>query len=280
VRRGRLNIVARLLDYERGHRPSAEGDATLISGEAAARQVDFAVGSDHAGLPTMPAVDAPAASIIIPVHGKWPYTLGCLRSLANSGDEHPFEVIVVDDRSPDDTPSRLPQVEGLRIVTTPVNLGFLGACNLGAGSARAPALVFLNNDTEVLGGWLHKLLAVLDEDPSVGLVGAMLVGEDGIVQESGGIIWEDGSGWNFGRGESVTSSAVRALRDVDYCSAAAFAVRRSLFEQLGGFDERYAPAYYEDTDLCFAVRDAGFRVVVQPQAVVVHREGGSHGTLD
>jgi GT2 family glycosyltransferase/glycosyltransferase involved in cell wall biosynthesis len=215
--------------------------------------------------------------VIVPVHGKWTYTLDCLRSLASCGDERLFEVIVVDDCSPDETGEQLRRVEGVRVVTTPENLGFIGACNAGAATARADVLVFLNNDTEVTPGWLDALLEVLERDATVGLVGAMLVGEDGLVQESGGIIWADGSGWNYGRGEAVDSASVRALRDVDYCAGAAIAVRRSLFELLGGFDQRYAPAYYEDTDLCFGIRAAGYRVVVQPESVVVHKEGGSHG---
>ena len=160
---------------------------------------------DRSSMPTdWPAfspVAAPVASIVVPVHGKWPLTLACLRSLARCGDEAPFEIVVVDDQSPDDSLEWLARVEGIRIVSTPENVGFVRACNLGASHASADVLVFLNNDTEVHPGWLDRLLEVLDEDPTVGVVGPMLLDGDGLVQESGSIIWADGTGWNFGRGE-------------------------------------------------------------------------------
>ncbi len=215
-------------------------------------------------------------SVVIPVHGKWHLTERCLRSISAAGDVTPREVIVVDDQSRDETPLRLAELTDVRSVRTPTNLGFVGACNTGAAVARGDVLFFLNNDTEVHEGWLDRIVDVLD-DPTVGAVGSLLVGPDGTVQESGGIIFADGSGWNFGRGEPMGFGPTRARRDVDYCSGAALAVRRPLFEDLGGFDSRYSPAYYEDTDLCFAVRDAGYRVVLQPLSVVTHLEGASNG---
>lgn len=211
------------------------------------------------------------------MYGKWALTLACLRSLAASGDATAFDVLVVDDQSPDDTAANLARVVGVTAVSTPQNVGFVGACNLGASRARGDIVVFLNNDTEVHPGWLDRLVEVLDNDPSVGLVGSLLLGADGRVQESGGIIWSDGTGWNFGRGDAATDGAVRSIRDVDYCSGAALAVRKTIFDELGGFDDRYAPAYYEDTDLCFGVRAAGYRVVVQPESVVTHLEGATNG---
>ncbi|MCA1676171.1 MAG: glycosyltransferase, partial [Actinobacteria bacterium] len=93
-----------------------------------------------------------------------------------------------------------------------------------------------------------------------------------------GIIWADGSGWNYGRGQEAGAAEFQVRRDVDYCSGAAILIRRQLFDQVGGFDERYAPAYYEDTDLAFAIRATGHRTVVEPRAVVMHHEGVSHGT--
>lgn len=230
------------------------------------------------GLPAFTPTTAPSASVIIPVHGKWPLTLDCLRSLADDAARHSFEVVVVDDWSLDETAVQLQRVPGLMHVSTPENLGFVGACNLGAASARGEFLVFLNNDTLVHRGWLDALLDILDEEPDVGLVGSLLLGADGMVQESGGIIWSDASGYNYGRGLPPSFAEIRAVRDVDYCSGAAIAVRAALFDELGGFDARYSPAYYEDTDLAFAVRAAGYRVVVQPESVVSHLEGQTHGT--
>jgi O-antigen biosynthesis protein len=226
----------------------------------------------------VPHSESPVVSVIVPVHGKWSYTRQCLRFLGGHRVSVPFEVIVVDDASPDDSAEKLAACEGVRLVGTEQNLGFVGACNLGAQHARGEHLFFLNNDAEVTESWLDLLMGTMESDDRIGLVGAKLVYPDGRLQECGGIVWSDGTGWNLGRDGNPEGAEHNVLRDVDYCSGAAILVRTSVFRQVGGFDPRYAPAYYEDTDLAFAVRAAGFRTVVQPKAVVVHHEGVSHGT--
>ena len=227
---------------------------------------------------TLQASDAPRASIIIPVYGAFAHTLACLRALAAHPPALPFEVIVVDDASPDDTVAKLAQVGGLRVHAREANGGFIAACNDGASLARGDFLVFLNNDTVPQPGWLDALLATFDATPDVGLVGAKLLYPDGRLQEAGGVVFADGSGWNYGRNEAPDDCRYAYLRDADYCSGAAVAIPRALFARLGGFDTRYAPAYYEDTDLAFAVRATGLRVLYQPASVVVHDEGATSGT--
>ncbi|RZA20793.1 MAG: glycosyltransferase family 2 protein, partial [Lysobacteraceae bacterium] len=220
----------------------------------------------------------PRASIVIPVFGAFAHTLACLRALAAHPPRIPFEVIVVDDASPDDSAARLAQVGGIRLHARVENGGFIAACNDGASLARGEWLVFLNNDTVPQPGWLDALLATFDDHADVGLVGAKLLYPDGRLQEAGGVVFADGSGWNYGRNEPPDDCRFAYVRDVDYASGAAIAIPRALFERLGGFDVRYAPAYYEDTDLAFAVRAAGLRVLYQPAAVVVHDEGTTSGT--
>ncbi len=221
---------------------------------------------------------SPLVSVVVPVHGKWEYTRACLASIEQHRPAVPFEVLVVDDASPDRTAELVAASPGLRLVRTQRNIGFVGACNLGANHARGAYLLFLNNDTEVRPGALDALVGVADSDDRIGLVGAQLVYPDGRLQESGGIVWADGSGWNYGRDRDAGAPEFQVRRDVDYCSGAAILVRRDLFEQVGGFDQRYAPAYYEDTDLAFAIRATGHRTIVEPAAVVMHHEGVSHGT--
>ncbi|QIL21372.1 glycosyltransferase [Thermomonas sp. HDW16] len=227
---------------------------------------------------SLPASDAPRASIVIPVYGAFAHTLACLRALAAHPPQAPFEVIVVDDASPDDSRAKLEQIDGIRLHARASNGGFIAACNDGAALARGEYLMFLNNDTVPQPGWLDALLRTFDQHANVGLVGAKLVYPDGRLQEAGGVVFVDGSGWNYGRNESPDDCRFAYVRDADYCSGAAIAIPRDLFARLGGFDARYAPAYYEDTDLAFAVRAAGLRVVYQPAAVVVHDEGTSSGT--
>ncbi len=221
---------------------------------------------------------SPLVSVVVPVHGKWEYTRACLASIEQHRPAVPFEVLVVDDASPDRTAELVAASPGLRLVRTQRNVGFVGACNLGASHARGAYLLFLNNDTEVRPGALDALVGAADSDDRIGLVGAQLVYPDGRLQESGGIVWADGSGWNYGRDRDASAPEFQVRRDVDYCSGAAILVRRDLFEQVGGFDQRYAPAYYEDTDLAFAIRATEHRTIVEPGAVIMHHEGVSHGT--
>jgi hypothetical protein len=110
------------------------------------------------------------------------------------------------------------------------------------------------------------------------IVGARLVGLDGKIQESGGIIFSDGSGWNFGRGYEIDDPRCSYAREVDYCSGAALLIDGVFARRDGLFDEVFSPAYYEDTDLCFEARKQGGSVWIEPRATVIHREGVSHGT--
>lgn len=226
----------------------------------------------------LPPVHQPRVSIVIPAHGKSPLTAACLSSIAAAGSAVPYEVIVVDDDSPDDTAEMLRRVKNVKVVRNRENLGFTRACNAGIAAGSGEYTVLLNNDTEVNPGWLEALVATADNDSTVGVVGAKLVYPDGTLQEAGGIIWNDGSGMNYGRGDDANKPEYNYVREVDYCSGAAILVRRDLLDRLGGLDERYAPAYYEDTDLAFAARSLGYKVIYQPKASVVHHEGGSHGT--
>ena len=226
----------------------------------------------------VPASGAPRASIVIPVYNQAAHTLACLRALAEHPPTTACEIIVVDDGSHDETHAWMPQITGLRYHRRAVNGGFIAACNDGASRATGDCLVFLNNDTVPQPGWLDALLATFDAHPEVGLVGAQLIYPDGRLQEAGGVVFNDGSAWNYGRFDSPDDPRYASVRDADYCSGAAIAVRAALFEEVGGFDTRYAPAYYEDTDLAFALRALGHRVLYQPASRVVHLEGVTSGT--
>lgn len=226
----------------------------------------------------MPTSASPRASIVIPVYGAFGHTLACLRAIAAHPPATAFEVIVIDDASPDDSLAKLRAIDGLHVHARATNGGFIAACNDGASLARGDVLVFLNNDTVPQPGWLDALLATFDAQPDAGLVGAKLLYPDGRLQEAGGVVFADGSGWNYGRFEDPVDCRYTYLRDADYVSGAAIAIPRALFERLGGFDVRYVPAYYEDTDLAFKVRAAGLRVLYQPASVVVHDEGTTSGT--
>jgi GT2 family glycosyltransferase len=232
------------------------------------------------------AVDAGVAttSIVIPTHNGVEHLQLCLASLQRALPE-PFagEVIVVDDGSGAEMQAMLDEwktaMPYLRVIRNAQNRGFVASCNRGARAAKADILVFLNDDTIPQVGWLRALLRTFRERPDAGAVGGKLIYPDGRLQEAGNFVFSDGSAANFGRDDRLVDAPFYShLREVDYCSGALLATPRALFAEIGGFDKRYEPGYYEDTDYCFEVRRHGRRVYYQPESLVVHTEGGTGGT--
>ena len=223
--------------------------------------------------------DKPVVSVIIPAYNNARHTTACLKALRECTTDDSYEVILIDDCSPDIEAKRLGNhVAGINFIQNEQNLGFIRSCNKAAQQARGEFLFFLNNDTNVQPGWLQPLLSVFSEDSSAGIVGSKLLYPDGRLQEAGGIIWDDGSGWNYGRLADPELPEFNYQKEVDYVSGCALMIRRSLWSDLEGFDELFVPAYYEDTDLAFRVRKAGFKVIYAPESRVVHFEGVSNGT--
>lgn len=262
----------------------AESDTTAEDRAAIATAHRFLVdGPARAGLDeryeplAFPTVEAPTASVIVPVHNKFDYTYRCLASLRLMPNATTFEVVLVDDGSSDRTRDVAALVSGIRVVRHEAAQGFVGACNAGGAAARGEHIVLLNNDTEVSPHWLDRLLEPFALFDDVGLVGAKLIFADGRLQEAGGIVWRDGRAANYGRLGSARDPRFGYLRDTDYCSGACVALPAPLWRELGGFDPAFAPAYYEDTDLAFRVRATGRRVLYQPMSEILHFEGVSNG---
>ncbi len=282
---GHLEKIIAIYDKWRGlHPETAEIEDqihALAQDEGSGREHTFALIEPPA--PTRP-IEFPLheevdVSIIIPVFNQLRFTQACLASLQEHQGAERFEVIIVDDCSTDETSQAIAQMPGVVYVRNEINSGFIASCNRGAETARGSYLLFLNNDTLVKEGWLSALLNTFSEQHRpTGIVGSKLVFPDGRLQEAGGIIWRDGSGWNYGKFDDAAKPEYNFLREVDYCSAAALMIPKSLFLSVGGFDSRYAPAYYEDTDLAFKVRKAGYKVLYQPLSEVVHYEGATGGT--
>jgi len=252
---------------------SSEEGKNLIEG-------DFRIGSIYKtyGRLHFPVFEKPRVSIVIPCFNQVGYTYACLQSVLEFTEGIPYEVIIADDVSTDATEDLSRYAENLVICRNETNQGFLKNCNHAAQSARGSFIMFLNNDTKVTKGWLSSLLKLMEEEPDIGMTGSKLIYPDGRLQEAGGIIWSDASGWNYGRLQDPDDCEYNYVKDVDYISGAAILIRTSLWKEIGGFDERYAPAYCEDSDLAFEVRKHGYRVTYEPKSVVVHFEGISNGT--
>ena len=235
--------------------------------------IDMAETIDFVGV----ASDAPVVSIIIPAYECAHYTLRCIKSIREHAPETPFEVILIDDCSSIETYDLLKRMNGVRIYRNEENSGFIRSTNRGASYARGDYVYFLNNDTEVAEGWLDALYQTFIDFPGTGLAGSKLVYPDGRLQEAGGIIWKDGSAWNYGRLQDPSLPEFNYAREVDYVSGASIMVPTELFMECGSFDEHYLPAYCEDSDLAVKIRDKGYRVIYQPVSTVIHYEGVSHG---
>ena len=222
----------------------------------------------------------PRASIVITAWRAAPLLITCLRSVADNVSEVAYEVIVALN-APSET--LLADVErfvvGARVVRSPVNLGFAVACNRAVALARGVYIVFLNDDTEVEPGWLEALVRTADAIPIAGAVGSAMLTPEGKLAEAGSIVWRDGGITAVSESVFEKVGPLDGTRQVDYCSASSLLVRRSTWDAVGGFDEEYYPAYFEDVDLCFKITRNGEGVFCDPSSRVRHNRGSSSSTF-
>jgi GT2 family glycosyltransferase len=259
-----------------------------VRGEAkrvAAKLVFYVAAAEPFRWKTQPDDAAvPSVSIVVPCHDGVAYTKGCLASLRETLPRwFRGEIIVVDDASTDGTNAFLKRLakedDRVRVLRHRSSKGFLESCNHGAAESSGDFVLFLNNDTVLLPGWLAPLISTYDRFADAGAVGGKLLFEDGRLQEAGGLVYSDASASKVGYLDpDVEAPIYDHLREVDYVSAAFMLTPRALFLELGGFDRRYGFGYYDDDDYCFAVRASGSRVYYQPESVIVHVEGASAGT--
>jgi GT2 family glycosyltransferase len=228
---------------------------------------------------TFPNQQAPLVSIIIAVHNHLEYTYNCLLSILNHTQKIEYEIILINDCSSDQTAQFMNEkIRHITYLENSQNLGFLRSCNKAATYAKGKYIVLLNNDTQVRPDWLTHMISVFDNDINAGLVGCKLIYPYGLLQEAGGLVNVNGEPSNYGRFDDPKQFKYNYLRQTDYCSGAAVMLSKADFDSIGKFDEQYAPAYYEDTDLCFAVRyKLNKKVFYQPLSEIIHFEGISSG---
>ncbi|MFA5974886.1 MAG: glycosyltransferase family 2 protein [Elusimicrobiota bacterium] len=226
-------------------------------------------------------------SIIVPSFNTCELTLSCLRSVQKHPPATPYEIILVDNNSNDETYARVrrefPEVQA---VCNASNLGFGKACNIGSRLAKGRYLLFLNSDTESLPDTFNPLIDWLDTHPHTAIVGPeLLSSQHGLIQMS----WA----WNpillgefiqrplapyLVRHSQLRQAIVRWLqrraRSVPIICGACFMVRRRAFDEIAGFDEEFE-LYFEDSDLCLRCRQKGWSIDYIPHAQIIHHLGQS-----
>jgi len=217
-------------------------------------------------------------SIIIPVFNRVDLTQQCLIHLSETIAGCSYEVIVVDNASTDGTADYLASLSGdLRIIRNQHNLGFAKACNQGAAVARGQYLVFLNNDTIPQPGWLEPLVQEVQGDAQVGIVGSKLLFPDGRVQHAGVVFSRFyGEPYHLFLGSSPDIPGINRRRELQAVTAACMLVRKTCFEEVGGFDEGFLNGF-EDVDFCLRIRQCGMKVIYQPNSQVYHLESQTEG---
>lgn len=216
----------------------------------------------------LPSATAPKLSILIPCYNEVAFTVACLESLVGCDPKTAYEVVVADDASTDET-VQLAAVPGLRYLRQPQNVGFLRNCNHAFAHLRGEYVLLLNNDTILTPGSLDAMVAVLDQRPEIGAVGPKICFPNGRLQEAGCCVNRDGTTQMVGLFGDPAMPAMNYRREVHYCSGAALLFRRSLIGDVL-FDERFAPAYCEDLDLCLEIAARGARILYLPEAVLIH----------
>lgn len=225
-----------------------------------------------------PSVVDPEVTVIIPVYRSFADTFRCLYSISETfARELKTRIVIADDCPVSPVAPFFDQIPNLELITNSINYGFLRNCNQAAAQTGGEFIVFLNNDTVVRPGWLDSLINLARRDPRTALIGCKLLNHDGSIQEAGGVMFTDGWGYPYGRGDRSNRPEYNFVRQVDCVIGACFLVRRSAFEAVGGFDDRYAPAFFEEFDLAMAIAEAGYKVLYQPASEIFHLGSASYG---
>ena len=215
-------------------------------------------------------------SIIIPTYKNRKKLYSCLASILEYNYKYGFEIIVIDDYN---ISHFQPHFIGnsIKCIKNKKNLGFIRSCNLGAKNAIGKYLYFLNDDTIIIGPeTINSLIDRAESDSDIGLVGSKVLLGNSVLQEAGCLTFDTGDCWQYGKNDNQDADLYNYSCEVDYCSGCSLLIKKKLFDKIE-FDEIYIPAYYEDVDLAFTVRDMGYKVVYEPKSALIHMEGSSSG---
>ena len=216
-------------------------------------------------------------TIVIPAFNNFYEVATCIESIYSFMSKTNFKIIIADDASPNVSYSSLGSLHGISLLRQGTNLGYIGNVNAATSDINTEYVLTLNQDVVVCPGWLDELVREADENPKVGIVGPRILDQRFNILEAGGIIFQQAHAAHRGRGSTPEDYRYNYSCDVDYVSGCAMLVRTSLWHRLGGLDTQYAPAYYDDVDICLRARKSGWLVRYAPLSCIVHFEGTSMG---
>jgi GT2 family glycosyltransferase len=211
---------------------------------------------------------APLVSVVIPVHCPIQYIYRTLCSLLLAYTSCEFEVILIDCRKPDTNTELKVIVSGATLLNCLNSEGFIQACNRGVAVARGKYVTLLSDTVEVTTGWLDALVGGFERVENVGMVGSKLIGPDGDLLAAGHIAGKNGDLWPYGHGQNPWEPRFCYARQTDYLSSAALMTTRKIWDDVKGLSTDFAPMTFEDADLSFKIRAAGYSTWFIPNSVV------------
>jgi len=222
-------------------------------------------------------VTAPQPRITIAIPAYRNTGLGeCLDAIAAVDPTVPFETIVVlNDATAEVRDLALARSGAIRLAEVPVNLGVAGAFNHGFGLGTGEFLLELQDDSIPALDLLTVLMERAEAEPDAGAIGALTLNREGEVSDPGWVVRRDGATFPGLVDGSRNPDDYRECRAIDYHGSAGMLIRRTAWESVGGLDDGFYPAYYGDVDLCFRLRERGWRILLEPRARVRHAGGAS-----
>lgn len=212
-----------------------------------------------------PNFDNPQVSIVLTAYNEWKYTYECLKSILNTKTNIEYEIIVGDNASTDETKDIEKYVENIRIIHRDENIGYLRNCNETAKAAKGKYMVLMQNDTKIISdNWLDHWVNICEKEQSIGAVSGVAYwwDMDQNAMDYGAAIGENG--------DLTANDRLEGICDVEYITPACICFRTDVWREMGGFDERYVPAWFEDIDLYCSMREHGYRLVLDTDTFFMH----------
>lgn len=271
---------------------TADASVKAIAAHLVSASIKANVSTEHGYFHTKWPAPAkkPLVSIIIPTRDCAKILSMCMVGLLNHTNYSKFEIIIVDNGSVEDDTFRLFKElsvdKRVRIVKFDRDFNYSEICNFGASLANGDLLLMLNNDVEAISeysDWLDEMVSQIART-DIGAVGAKLLYPNRQIQHAGVILGIGGVAGhahkNFGENDFGYISRLQVAQELSCCTAACLLLRRSVFEQIGGFDAINLKVAFNDVDLCMRIRQAGYQIVYTPAATLVHHESYSRGAED